>query len=280
MRSCDCQHQPGRSAILMQISGEIGQVMQAIAAAQGRHIALPGTFNLRDVGGYPASGGTLRWRTLLRSDALHRIGAGGIELLGGVRLRTVLDLRTPIEAEIAPCVGDGLGARVVHLSILDGDLQELPAELDAIYRHMIEERGDAIGAAIRQLCAADGLPALVHCSAGKDRTGIVIALALAALGVPDEIIAADYALSGSFLDPETTAAIGQLKASSGLGDQLTAGLLGSPPELILDVLARARAAAGSADGYLLSHGVRPGELAVLRAAMIEQPAAGAGPVAR
>ncbi len=260
----------------MQISGEIGQVMQAIAAADGRHIALPGTLNLRDVGGYPARGGTLRWRTLLRSDALHRIG-GGAELPGGVRLRTVLDLRTHIEAEIAPCAIDGLGARIVHISLLGGDVQDLPTELDAIYRHMIEDCGDAITAAVQRLCAAGAMPALVHCSAGKDRTGIVIALTLAVLGVPDEIIAADYALSGSFLDPETTAAIGQLKASSAPPERLSAGLLGSPPELILDVLARARAATGSVDGYLLTRGLSPAELTALRAAMIEPPGTGTRP---
>jgi protein-tyrosine phosphatase len=57
----------------------------------------------------------------------------------------------------------------------------------------------------------------VHCSAGKDRTGIVVALVLAALGVPDEVIAADYALSARYLDPERTPAIRQLQDSTGLG---------------------------------------------------------------
>jgi protein-tyrosine phosphatase len=59
----------------------------------------------------------------------------------------------------------------------------------------------------------------VHCSAGKDRTGIVVALVLAALGVPDEVIAADYALSARYLDPERTPAIRQLQDSTGLGDR-------------------------------------------------------------
>ena len=81
-----------------------------------------------------------------------------------------------------------------------------------------------------ELCAPAALPALVHCSAGKDRTGIVVALVLAALGVPDEVIAADYALSARYLDPERTPAIRQLQDSTGLGDALRLRLLASPPD--------------------------------------------------
>ena len=113
----------------------------------------------------------------------------------------------------------GCRRRAAHISLLTGDLQALPLELDAIYRYMIDECGDAIAAAIKVLAAADALPALVHCSAGKDRTGIVVALILAVLGVPDEVIAADYALSARYLDTERTPAIGQLQASTGLGDE-------------------------------------------------------------
>jgi protein-tyrosine phosphatase len=107
----------------------------------------------------------------------------------------------------------------------------------------------------------------VHCSAGKDRTGIVIAMILAVLGVPDDVIAADYALSGGYLDPSRTAAIGQLRAGTGLGEELTGELLMSPPQLIRNVLATARAAAGSVDGYLLAHGLTAADLAALRAAL-------------
>jgi protein-tyrosine phosphatase len=107
----------------------------------------------------------------------------------------------------------------------------------------------------------------VHCSAGKDRTGIVVALVLAALGVPDEVIAADYALSARYLDPERTPAIRQLQDSTGLGDALRLRLLASPPELILSALDRARTMSGSAGGYLLDHGLSSAELARLRSAL-------------
>ncbi|HXB47337.1 MAG TPA: tyrosine-protein phosphatase [Streptosporangiaceae bacterium] len=243
--------------------------LEALTNADGRRIELAGVLNLRDVGNYPvAGGGSVRWRALLRSDALHQMDQGGLAVLAGLDLRTVVDLRTQPETQAAPSMLDGLGASVTHVSILHGDLQSLPLELEAIYRYMVVECADEIAEAIRALCAADAFPALVHCSAGKDRTGMVIALVLAVLGVPDDVIAADYALSSRYLDPDSTPAIGQLQASTGLGDSLTRPLLISPPALILDVLHWVRAAGGSVEGFLLDHGLTKADLDQLRSALI------------
>jgi protein-tyrosine phosphatase len=274
---------PGRSAQLSEIADDtrqagygVPEAIALIAAAQRRRMAAGGTLNMRDVGGYPAAGGgTVRWRTLLRSDALHRLDPEGQAMLAGVGLRSVVDLRTPMEAEAAPSALDGLGlvGSTRRVSLLGDDPQTLPleppVELSDIYRYLIVHRGDEIGKAVKALCAEAALPALVHCSAGKDRTGIVIALTLSAVGVPDEYIAADYALSGSYLDPETTQAIGQIGESTQLGDRLTAALLASPPELILNVLHWARSDGGSVAGYLAEHGVTAADLTVLRAALVE-----------
>ncbi len=93
-----------------------------------------------------------------------------------------MDLRTQAEAELAPSALTGLTARRLHISVLGGDMESLPLELEAIYRYMIETCGGSIAEAIGVLGGADAVPALVHCSAGKDRTGIVIALMLAVLG--------------------------------------------------------------------------------------------------
>jgi protein-tyrosine phosphatase len=234
-----------------------------------RRIDVAGVVNFRDVGGYPCeSGGVVRWRTLFRSDALHQLDAAGRDAVARLSLRTVVDLRTLPEVDNAPSALDGLQPRVHHISLLTGDLQSIPLALTEIYRHFVDECGDAIAAAVAELCADDALPALVHCSAGKDRTGVVIALILAVLGVPDEVIAADYALSGSYLDPDRTPVIGQLRASTGLGEELTSALLRSPPALILDALARVRALAGSGAGYLRAHGLPEAALTHLRTALI------------
>ncbi len=240
-----------------------------LVLADGRHMPLTGLYNLREVGGYPAAdGGTVRWGTLFRSDALHRLDESGTAAIAALGLRTIVDLRTQMEVDVAPSALAGVTAATTHISLLTGDLQALPLELDAVYRYIIDACGKTVGEAIKLLCGPDAFPALVHCSAGKDRTGIVIALILAVLGVPDEVIAADYGLSGGYLDQENTAVIGQVKASTGLGESLTNELLASPPALIARVLANVRASWGSVDEYLLDHGLTAADLASLRAALV------------
>jgi len=247
-----------------------------------RRIAVPGTMNLRDLGGYPTGdGGSVRWRTLLRSDALDRLDEGGRTALAALGLRTVVDLRTDEETRDAPSALEGTGARSVHVPLLRAEaLGRLPPDLAAVYRYLIDDCGPAIAAAVAHLCQAGALPGLVHCSAGKDRTGVVAALILGALGVPDEVIAADYSLSASYLDPGAAAVISRIRAIGGTASQLSLSVLGSPPGLIQMALARARAGAGSVPGYLVRHGLTQAELGVLRNALVAYPGPGspsAGP---
>jgi protein-tyrosine phosphatase len=254
---------------LAQTAGRAERDIRDIALADQRHILVPGTYNVRDVGGYPAAGNAVvPWRTLYRSDGLHRLDADGVAALAGLNLRTIVDLRADVEVSEQPSAIASLPARAVRAPMVR-DLTVLPTtDLSAIYRYMVGECGDSIGSAVRAVSAPGALPAMVHCSAGKDRTGIVIALVLAVLGVPDELIGADYALSSVYLAPDSTAAIGRLKAA-GLGDHVTTELLASPSSLILDVLSWARSAgAGSVDGYLAEHGVSGAELAALRSALM------------
>jgi protein-tyrosine phosphatase len=218
-------------------------------------------------------GGVTAWRRLFRSDGLHRLESGAQEALAALRLRTVLDLRTSAETRIAPSPVDelaGYGALTMHISLIGDDLDALPAELGEIYGYVVDKQGPAIAAAVRSLARPGGLPALVHCTAGKDRTGIVVAFALAAVGVADQVIAADYALSSLYLDPRHTPTIGRVQESSGLGDRLTAALLASPPGLIVAALDRARQQSGTIAGYLAAHGAPHAELAALRSALMAE----------
>ena len=249
----------------METSGLIGE--------DDRRIALPGTLNLRDLGGYPAAGGgTVRWRTLLRSDALHRLDDAGRAALAGLGLRTVIDLRTDEEVRAAPSALDSTGARTFHVPIFSAAaIGRLPPELAAVYRYMIDDCGTAIAGAIGRLCAGAALPGLIHCTAGKDRTGLVAALVLEVIGVPDEFIAADYAMSASYLDPEAARAIRRVRAVSGVGRWLDLGALGASPQVIVTALARVRAQDGSAAGYLIRHGLTRPDLDRLRTALIAPP---------
>jgi protein-tyrosine phosphatase len=257
----------------------VPELIAGIAADPGRHISVPGMLNLRDVGGYPAAGGGhTGWRRLLRSDGLSRIDESVIDMLAGFGLKTVIDLRTPGEADIAPSPVDDLaehGILSVHISLLGPELTGLPDTLTGIYDHFVDRCGQRIATAIRAAAQPGALPALVHCTAGKDRTGVVIAFALAALGVPDRVVAADYALSSLYLDPQRTPVLVQIGADTNLREELTAALMASPPELIVRALDRARRRAGTVASYLAEYGVTALDLANLRAALVEdgEPAA-------
>jgi protein-tyrosine phosphatase len=261
----------------------------ADGAGHDRWIRLPGTTNLRDLGGYPgADGGTVRWRTLLRSDALHRLDDSGRAALAGLGLRTVVDLRTDEEVMATSSGPDrtasGLDGtvRTYHVPIFDASaIGRLPPELAAIYRYMIDDCGPAIAEAVGRLCAGNALPGLIHCTAGKDRTGLVAAIVLAVAGVPDDIIAADYALSGSRLDPGTAAAISQIRAVSGVGRWLDLGSLGAQPQVIHEALAHIRARSGTVAGYLLQNGLTRQDIEALRGSLLAPPgpAGAAGAVA-
>ncbi len=247
-------------------------LMRQLAAADGRQVPVEGTLNFRDVGGYPVSdGGAIAWRTLFRSDGLYRVDAAGAATIDGLGLNTVIDLRIAAEREVAPSPIDALSAkrpRTLAYSLVGEDFSELPADLGGVYSYLVSKRGPAIGSVLKQLASPGALPALVHCTAGKDRTGIVVAFTLAAVGVPDEVIAADYALSSVYLVPGQTAVIGQISAAMGLDEQLTDELMASPPELIVRALDQARQQYGSVVEYLVRNGVTPAELAALKAALI------------
>src|SRR5258707_15774617 len=89
-------------------SGGVADLMREISCEPGRHIAIPGTLNFRDAGGYPGvGGGVTGWRRPLRSDGLHRLSQGATDRLGGPRPRTLPGLRTGAAAPTPPGPGAG-----------------------------------------------------------------------------------------------------------------------------------------------------------------------------
>lgn len=161
-----------------------------------RHLRLPGTRNLRDVGGYPTvDGRRTRWGVLLRTDALDLLPPASQDALVARGLRCVIDLRWADEIASWPSVFER-DPRVTyhHIPLLDWD--PTPDHgLAYMYRHVLDERGERIAAIVRALVAPDGVPAVIGCAVGKDRTGTTIALLLSAVGVPADVIVADYALT-------------------------------------------------------------------------------------
>lgn len=163
-----------------------------------RHLRLPGTRNLRDIGGYPAGAGRrVRWGALLRTDALDRLPESSQARLLEMGIRQVIDLRWPSELATEPSVFAASPA-VRYLSVPLLDNPPSPAEgLPHIYRRMLDERAAELAEVVRALLAPDGLPAIVGCAGGNDRTGVTVALLLSAVGVPADIVAGDYAMSAA-----------------------------------------------------------------------------------
>ena len=157
-----------------------------------------GTTNFRDLGGYAADNGSqVVWRTLFRSDALDRLTEEGVETFLTLDIKTVVNLRSAnIEAEDMPGVVSA--ANMVHLP---WDLKGATEDVRQTYRNFVSDNLNVFREVFLLLADAGNLPLLFHCAAGKDRTGILAAVILKSLGVPDEIIYADYELTGA-LNPD------------------------------------------------------------------------------
>lgn len=177
-----------------------------------RWLDLAGTANARDLGGLPAAGGTVARDVLIRSDNLQALTPGDVRLLvDEVGLRTVFDLRTSGEVD-----SEGPGplrgrpeVRHVHLSLIpEAGLPEPGAVLPdrwadgavGAYLHYLRDAPDKFAAAVRQLGTPDAGAAIVHCAAGKDRTGVLVALVLEACGVPRDAVVADFALTNERIE--------------------------------------------------------------------------------
>ena len=171
-----------------------------------RLIGLEAVHNFRDLGGYAtADGRSTRWRTLFRSDGLYRLrGADDMSRVRQLGLKSVIDLRTEREQReqgIFPT--DDIEVTFHHLSIVDvtwsdTETPEFDDEVEFLvwgYRDMLEIGSSRFADALHVLAQTDSLPAVFHCAAGKDRTGVLAALLLSSLGVDDAHICADYGLT-------------------------------------------------------------------------------------
>lgn len=246
-----------------------------IPLTHARRYELGGIYNLRDTGGYSAATGTTKWGKLLRSDALHRLDDAGRERLAELGLAHVIDLRGVAEREAAQSLLGGLAVNQHHLAAFDEANPVAQVSLDLslaeLYDAIIEKRGDWLADVVRVIAnSADDEAVLVHCTAGKDRTGLVIALALAAAGVDRAEIVADYALTEANLRGEWSESMVSMIEAGGvvMTPQLLELVSASPAEVMEGILARIDRDYGSAADYLLAHGLTDDELRMLTAQLI------------
>lgn len=238
-----------------------------------RMILLQGTVNFRDLGGYEtADGRRVRMGRLFRADGLQHLTGADVEELRDRRgLRAVVDLRSTREVEI-----DGLGplprepVRYHHLPLFDGERsdEERPSsDLSELYYLMLRFAREPIGRVVECLVAADA-PAVFHCAAGKDRTGVVSAVILGALGVPDPVIVDDYAYTKRNLDK----IVARLRASEAyqyVFEELPEETLHAEPETMERLLARVRDEWGGMRGYLEAAGLEGAMLSAMRELLLE-----------
>ncbi|MBM9468871.1 tyrosine-protein phosphatase [Nakamurella leprariae] len=244
------------------------------AVADRRDVPVPGAFNVRDVGGYPAAGGRTAWGVLLRSGGLHSVDDEGRCVLADLGLHTVVDLREDAERDHSPSALTGTGLTPLARPIYGGAVSAFAAgrtlpTLSELYHEMLADRGAALTAAVRELARPGALPALVHCAAGKDRTGVVVALTLAAVGVPDGVIAQDYALTADRLPAALFAALPVPEELDAHGRTLLHAIYReSPADVMTTVLQTLRDDHGSAEAFLRHHGMTTEELDTLRTALV------------
>ncbi len=233
-----------------------------------RNYLLAGAYNFRDIGGYETTDGHhTRWGRVFRSDAVHRLTHGDVDQLRPLGVRTILDLRSGREITEggSGLIHDEPGMNVVHIPFgrigeeADPSWQEWT--LAELYRGIVVEAKGAIATVMTTLASDETMPAVVHCAAGKDRTGISIALLLRLLGVDDATVTEDYLLTESnflaFRERLTPEELSHL-------DMIPVELLRVDAMVLAATLAIIDAEYGSTEAYLVDAGVTPEAIRTLR----------------
>jgi protein-tyrosine phosphatase len=245
-------------------------------APYSRNLDFSATYNFRDVGGYAGlDGRTVRWRRLFRADSLHRLGEADAEAFAELGVRTVVDLRRPFEVERHGRVPDTHGLEYRNIVLEHVDWEEVAYPPDTVHERWLADRyldftedGRAgLAAALGVIADPAAAPVVVHCMAGKDRTGTVCALALALLGVSDADIAADYALTEVSM-ASLTAYLLRTNPEAVQGNE---HMFDSPAAAMLLFLADVRERHGSVEGFAREIGVTDEQLSTLRGHLLETP---------
>lgn len=254
------QRRPRRSAVIEEF--------------KRRHVPFGRWFNVRDLGGYAGEAGPVTWRRYYRAGAPTHLDDDDIERARGLGIRSVIDLRREDEGQrTRPHPIAELGATYHLLPVIREEAAQdlLPgARISSeLYLNFLDVGGDSFRTIFEVLGNPDSYPVVVHCSAGKDRTGVVSAMALEILGVPRETIEADYAMTN--LERERAWAFWQERGgwfATATPDQLDFAL-SVPPEAISGFLDGLQARYGGAEGYLRGVGVPAEAFRGLRRALGE-----------
>lgn len=228
---------------------------------------LEGLVNFRDLGGLPAAGGSVRPRVLFRSDSLaYATPSDAARLVHDLGLATVIDLRGEYEVEQ---LGRGplSRSRVDYVSAPIADVSGAE-DLVGHYVAMLDEKGPVLAGTVRHLSGAGTLPAVFHCEAGCDRTGVLAAVVLALLGVPEEAIAADYAATAAAM-PTIHERVAVVVDRLGLPPRPASVAVWEPEAALMTrTLDLVRERWGDMQGWALENGLTAQELTALRTNLV------------
>jgi protein-tyrosine phosphatase len=257
----------------------------AVVAAE-RLVALEGTLNFRDLGGYRTDGGRTRWGRVFRSDALHALTVEDVALVSQLGLRVVYDLRHQVErtkqpsilpadvrAEVLSIGGDATEQKEITERILEGEIDGIDdAFMEDVYRQMVDRDVATFVRLLTGLTDPEGLPALFHCTAGKDRTGMTAMLLLGVLGVDEEVILDDYVLTNRYWTERRTSGLRPRFEQAGIAIERFQSLFAAPRAAMAGVLASIHERHGTVERYLVeAGGMEPGVGDELRRLLV-QPA--------
>ena len=243
-----------------------------------RDLVWDGCLNVRDLGGHRTSdGGETKFGAIVRSDSVSQLTEAGWQALVAHGVRTVVDLRGDHEREEDP--PRELPVDVVHVPFMEAseeEWNEIAPEIEAasaaapdvatstrdVYVIFLERFKANVAAGVRAVARAQEGGVVVHCAGGKDRTGLLTALLLHLVGVPEQEIAADYALSEERLRPRHEAWFEAAESEEEL--VRLQRIAQTPAGSMLGVFHELERLYGSVDDYLLSAGVEEEDLERVR----------------
>ena len=238
-----------------------------------RFLPLEGTLNTRDLGGLPVSGGrqTLTGR-VLRSDGPVSLTDADLDLLEGLPLTTVVDLRGQLECEREPsrflsrrsCQVHNVEVWT-HISAAGHEMADR-FDITGFYLAALDHAGPAFAEATRLVAQSEGA-ALFHCSAGKDRTGLLAALLLESVGVDRATVLEDFALTEDRIGPLRLRLLDQAERD-GVPRSEFQRLLGATPDLMEPALEHLDARHGGAIAYLRKAGGSDAALSALESKLV------------
>lgn len=239
-----------------------------------RHLQIEGLFNLRDLGGYACAGGaTTRWRALLRADGLHRMTPESCKMLAALGVTTIIDLRGAHETTRHPgpfVAYPGIAYRNIPLFDALAPVAGPAEDFDMAqrYRDGLDQCGLRIAEVLETIAEASDGAVLFHCTAGKDRTGIIAALLLLNAGVPEDVIVADYALTATLAAP-LLKELGEAALSMGASPAAVARMLASDPATMAAFIEHLCKTYGDIEAFGRAIGLAPETPARLRARLVE-----------